>query len=372
MGNQLAPEELIQTSEAQSSAGSKTASDALRQEYFVAAAGSSTQENDSKQVQAVPESRASELRKIEEALDFKQRYDRENFSLDPIKPGQGPFQTLEQMSKEHKIELSPEQIHAESIRIRDRDFKDWGRDYYSTTDTTKRWTDQEIEQRVNESVSKVKGIDVSAHQGDINWKLVKDAGYQFAFLKATEGGDWIDAKFAANRLGARDAGLKVGYYHFFRPPRPVEDQIKNFVSTVGKIEPDALRIVIDTEDERLWKPYNLEQRIKMIKQWCDGVEKELGIKPSIMIYGSPNFFTKVLQNSPQLGAYDLWIANYNNAAEPIVPKPWTKWTYWQYSETGKVPGINSEHVDLNMYNGTNINDDGSVSSMRPRHRGRRK
>lgn len=284
---------------------------------------------------------------------FRERYKQQNFELDPLKPGDGPFQTLDQMVKSGKVELSEEEVRAAAKRIRDRDFKQWGRDFYNTTDKINFWSEKEIEQGVDQNVKRIKGIDVSAHQGDIDWKKVKEAGYEFAFIKATEGGDWIDAKFAQNRAAARDAGLAVGYYHFFRPPRPVEDQIANFVKTVGQAEPNSLRLVIDTEDERLWKPYTIEQRIKMIDDWCAGVKKELGVTPQITIYGSPNFFRDILQNSPELAKYSLWIANYN-VAEPSIPKPWTKWDFWQYSEKGKVPGINSDGVDLNMFHGTDL------------------
>ena len=360
---------------------SAEAADALRQDYLQAqqstdaqsksnsagaagteagnAAGKSTQENKTAQILHPREQRISDEKEL-----FKSRFQQQNFELDPIKPGNGPFQTLEQMVKDGKVEMNEEELREAAKRIRDRDFKAWGRDFYNTSDRVKLWTDKEIEQRVDTAVARIKGIDVSAHQGDIDWKKVKEAGYEFAFIKATEGGDWIDAKFAQNRQGARDAGLAVGYYHFFRPLRPVEDQVDNFVKTVGQAEPNSLRLVIDTEDDRLWKPYKLEQRIKMIEDWCAGVQKELGVTPQITIYGSPNFFRDMLENSPQLAKYSLWIANYN-VAEPSIPKPWTKWDFWQYSEKGKVPGINSDGVDLNMFHGTDLN---KIPTLKPRHR----
>lgn len=340
----------------------KTGADTLRQEFIASKNGPG------EKVGAAPakdnlivESKASEERRAQESNHFGELYKQQNFQLDPLKPGWGPFQSLQQMSQEHKIDLSEEQIHSASQRIRDRDFKEWGRHHYSTKDTIMLWTDKEIDQRVQETVNRVKGIDVSSHQGTIDWEKVKDAGYQFAFLKATEGIDWVDSTFAANRKGARDAGLKVGYYHYFRPNDTVDEQVKNFVSTVGKAEPDALRLVIDTEDPKIWKPYSVEQRNKMIVDWCQKVQKQLGVKPSVLVYGSPNFFDETLQNNAKLGKFDLWIANYN-VPEPTIPKPWSKWTYWQYSEKGKVPGIEGTGVDLDMYNGSNP----SIMS-KPRH-----
>lgn len=297
--------------------------------------------------------RPNEQRMAEERMMFRSRYNANNIEVTELQEGWGPFQALAKLVQDGKLNLSKEEMLSESRRIRDRDFKEWGRDFYNKTDHVKLWSEQEIEDRVDSAVKRKKGIDVSAHQGDIDWKKVKEAGYEFAFLKATEGGDWVDSKFEQNRKGALDAGLTVGYYHYFRPPRPVEDQIQNFVKTVGKVDANALRLVIDTEDEKLWKPYTIEQRIKMIDDWCKGVQKELGVTPQITIYGSPNFFNEVLKNSPELAKYSLWIANYN-VPEPIIPKPWTKWDFWQYSEKGKVPGINSTEVDLNMFHGDDL------------------
>lgn len=341
------------------------ANDALRNEYLVAAA---IKEDTGKANQPAIEpkavdTKAAEERKAAEAKEFTDRFDKYNFKLDPPKPGQGPYQVLEQMEKDGKIDLTEDEIQSVAKHIRNRDFKAWGRNYYTTHDSTTRWTDPEIEKNVQDLVNKVKGIDVSSHQNNIDWQKVADAGYQFAFLKATEGVDWVDSTFAANREGARAAGLKVGYYHYFRPNDPVDDQVKNFVNTVGKVEPDALRLVIDAEEEKMWKPYSQAQRVKMITQWCDEVQKKLGVKPSVLVYSSPNFITDTLGSNPKLGKYDLWIANYHKP-EPSVPKPWSNWTYWQYDEHGQVPGVTGEDVDLDVYNGTDLSNE---SKHRKRH-----
>ncbi len=201
-----------------------------------------------------------------------------------------------------------------------------------------------------DTTNRPKGVDVSHHNGLIDWQKVKAAGYSFAFLKATEGGDWIDKNFARNRKAARDAGIELGYYHFFRPSTAVELQVRNFVKVVGELESDALCPVLDVEDPRIWKDYSKAQRVLMITQWCQGVKAALGLTP--MLYGSPSFFNEILENAPELAAYDLWIANYK-VDEPNVPQPWTNWTFWQHSETGKVPGINGD-VDLNLFNGSDL------------------
>lgn len=80
------------------------------------------------------------------------------------------------------------------------------------------------------------GIDVSNHQGDIDWRRVAHDDIHFAYIKATEGGDWVDQRFAGNRAGAADAGIDRGAYHFFTLCRSGTQQAANFLRTVP---PDA-------------------------------------------------------------------------------------------------------------------------------------
>jgi GH25 family lysozyme M1 (1,4-beta-N-acetylmuramidase) len=204
---------------------------------------------------------------------------------------------------------------------------------------------------VQQDVNNVKGIDVSNWQHTIDWKQVKNAGYQFAFLKATEGVDYVDPTFSSYRQGAHDAGMKVGFYHYFHPENSVADQVKLFSDVIGKADPDSLRVVIDAEDPSMWQRYTVNQRVKMVDDFLQGVQQKTGITPEI--YCSPNFAKDVLGNSPALAKYGLWIANYG-VDSPSIPSPWSKYQFWQYTSSGHVPGIQG-NVDLDMYNGTDLN-----------------
>jgi len=75
----------------------------------------------------------------------------------------------------------------------------------------------------------IKGFDVSHHQGDIDWKKISPQHYQFVYLKATEGGDYQDDKFQQYWLEARERGLRVGAYHFFRLCRDGDIQAQSVV-----------------------------------------------------------------------------------------------------------------------------------------------
>ncbi len=92
----------------------------------------------------------------------------------------------------------------------------------------------------------IRGIDVSHHQGKIDWHKVKNEDIQFVYIKATEGGDFKDPSFNENWNGAKNEGMKVGAYHFFTLCKPVQKQINNFLSTVP-LEEDALPPALDLE-----------------------------------------------------------------------------------------------------------------------------
>ena len=96
-----------------------------------------------------------------------------------------------------------------------------------------------------QNVNTLFGIDVSHHQGTIDWNKVKAAGVQFVFLKATEGETFVDKRYAINRAGAKAVGIPCGAYHFFRPKASLTAQIDNFVKTVAKLQPGDLPPVLD-------------------------------------------------------------------------------------------------------------------------------
>jgi len=90
------------------------------------------------------------------------------------------------------------------------------------------------------------GVDVSNHQGEIDWERVADDDMGFAYIKATEGGDFVDDWFKRNWDGAGAAGLDRGAYHFFTLCRPGRAQAANFLKIVPH-DPDALPPVVDLE-----------------------------------------------------------------------------------------------------------------------------
>lgn len=185
------------------------------------------------------------------------------------------------------------------------------------------------------------GIDVSHWQGTVDWQRVAGDGVAFAFIKATEGGDYVDPQFVANWDGAARAGVLRGAYHFFRPQTDAAAQAQQFLRTVG-VRAGDLPPVLDVEvtDGR-----SAAQIAAGVRTWLEIVESATGRRP--ILYTRASFWTA--QMGAGFGAYPLWVAHYG-AVEPAVPSGWDRWTFWQHSDAGRVAGISGD-VDLNWFAG---------------------
>ncbi len=189
----------------------------------------------------------------------------------------------------------------------------------------------------------IKGFDVSHHQGQINWKKISPQQYQFVYLKATEGGDFKDTQFQTYWLEARERGMRVGAYHFFRLCRDGEIQAQNFIATVPN-KVDALPPVIDLEyDSNCINTFTKEQLLKQIQIMHDRLQQHYGKQP--IFYTSKNFYNMILIGEFQ--STPIWIREYHNQPDLKDNRPWT---FWQKTNQGKISGIN-KNVDLNVFHG---------------------
>lgn len=189
----------------------------------------------------------------------------------------------------------------------------------------------------------LKGIDVSHHNGAVNWAKVKAAGIKFAFIKAAEGAHFKDGRFATNATEAQAAGIVVGAYHFFRPDGNGVAQAQHFLK---QIKPWAhmLPPVVDVEAAgRMGKKALTDSVFAFIEHvW-------LQTGRSAIIYASPSFLSERMQPAI-FWQHPLWVAHYG-VKQPTVPAPWRAWTFWQYSEFGTVAGVGTVSVDMNYFNG---------------------
>lgn len=188
-----------------------------------------------------------------------------------------------------------------------------------------------------------KGLDVSHYQPVLNFANAKLAGFEFVFLKASEGVTNIDRSFPEHRKNAHAAGLLVGYYHFFRPLSDAKTQAKHFCEQVGKVQPNELPPVCDLEDSDEVSGAAVAERARI---FCEEVERILGVQP--IVYTGPYYFQGLGKSAVVLGKYPLWVAHYQTSA-PLVPPPWAAWDFWQYTDSESIPGKAS--LDANLYNG---------------------
>lgn len=193
----------------------------------------------------------------------------------------------------------------------------------------------------------IHGIDVSHHQGQIDWRAVAQAGTRFAFIKATDGGDHLDPRFMENWRGARAAGVPRSAYHFIYWCRPAEEQVAWYIQNVPN-EPDALPPVLDLEwNNNSQCRHNLtrEEVLTKIRIILAGMEAHYGKVP--IIYTDINFHRDILEGV----ALDnpMWLRSV--AAQPHERYTNRAFTFWQYTQTGTVPGIRTE-VDRNAFYGS--------------------
>ncbi len=185
----------------------------------------------------------------------------------------------------------------------------------------------------------VRGIDVSHHQGMIDWKRVAADDVSFAILKATEGGDHLDTRFATNLAQALDAGLAVGAYHFFTFCRPGAEQATNFIATVPR-DPRLLPPAVDIEFHGNCPERPTAEKLRTeLMAFLDPVETYFG-KPAV-IYLPDDAAIRYGSVMPERLR---WVRS-------LIAHPGDEgWVYWQYDDKGRVDGIEGD-VDLNVLQG---------------------
>lgn len=194
----------------------------------------------------------------------------------------------------------------------------------------------------------VHGIDLSRFQTQVDWSTARANGVNFAFIKATEGGDRVDPMFKEHWRGAAAAGVARGAYHFFYHCRPAAEQARWFIKAVPRT-PGALPPVLDME----WTPTSPTCTIRRdgatirdeARIFLDIVERHYGQRP--MIYTTVDFFQD--NELWRLRGVEFWLRSV--AEHPHAVYDGNAWVFWQYTSTGIVPGI-AGPVDVNVFAGS--------------------
>ncbi|WP_102958927.1 glycoside hydrolase family 25 protein [Mangrovicella endophytica] len=194
----------------------------------------------------------------------------------------------------------------------------------------------------------VQGIDLSKYQGDVDWSAARDGGVAFAWLKATEGGDRVDSKFAENWNAAGAAGVPRGAYHFFYHCRSGREQAKWFIANVPR-DAAALPPVLDVE----WTPDSptctkrppRDELLREVKDFLDTVESHYGVKP-ILYVPIDVHRDRMVGTLPN---YEFWVRAVADHPDNVYQS--RRFRFWQWTATGTVPGVKGE-VDRNAFAGS--------------------
>ncbi|MFI1335063.1 lysozyme [Streptomyces sp. NPDC020845] len=196
----------------------------------------------------------------------------------------------------------------------------------------------------------VEGVDVSNHQGTVNWTSLWNKNVRFAYVKATESTTYKNPKFASQYNGSANKGMIRGAYHFALPNKSSGTaQADYFVNNGGRWSADGKTLppVLDIE----YNPYGAScygktkaQMVTWIKDFSARVKKRTGRDP--VIYTTTSWWKSCTGNSGAFGTKNpLWLARY--ASTPgALPAGWKTHTIWQYTSSGPVVG------DHNKFNGS--------------------
>lgn len=207
------------------------------------------------------------------------------------------------------------------------------------------------------------GIDVSYHNGTLDWSTIKAAGVDFAILRAayrgygTEGTLVRDAKFAEYMQGAMSQGIPVGAYIYSQAITTAEAvQEANYILNIVKNYSLDLPIVFDYEFagvktgrlDSAWSSgkLNKSKMTDIALAFCDTI-KNAGY--DAMVYANKTFLSKNLDHEViENAGYDVWLAHYTTNTNYTGD-----YKIWQYTSSGKIPGIANKVFDCNfMYSGT--------------------
>ena len=198
---------------------------------------------------------------------------------------------------------------------------------------------------VDRSKYPIVGIDVSSHNGDIDFYKVKNDGYTFVIIKASQGikeKRQRDKNFSNNYDRAKANGLKIGAYHYFEMGEDGVNQAKNFVEAVGWRHLDLPLIIDVEEDNETNKNISDDITMKNLNAMIDNLQSR-GFK--VMIYTNGNGYKKYVKDRLPINV-NLWICSFKDPEEiKHIPNQ-----LQQYSKKGRVNGINGD-VDLDVFNG---------------------
>lgn len=197
--------------------------------------------------------------------------------------------------------------------------------------------------------TKVRGIDVSRYQGNIDWDKVKEDGLLFAYCKATDGITYTDPDFEENWAKIGNINMLRGAYHFYESNDNPEEQALNFLKAISLLTEKDLPAVLDIEWNGFKQGTDTAQYREDILRWLSIVEDSTGKQP--IIYTSASYANQYI-SSDEFAKYNLWVAEYG-VSSPRIPEIWENkgYLFWQKACKDTFSGI-SGTTDYDIFNGT--------------------
>ena len=183
----------------------------------------------------------------------------------------------------------------------------------------------------------LEGIDVSVYQGEIDFEAVREDGVEAVYIRSGFGSGGVDPNFEQNRRGAAGVGLHYGFYHYMEAATPEEAraEARHFAALIAGTGYDC-RPVLDFEVDQDLSDARVSA---VVGAFLEELEALTGMEP--MLYADAYEAGRL---DPALAAYPLWLAQWEVEEPSLTGTAWEEWTGWQYTDKGRVAGIQGDGV----------------------------
>lgn len=191
------------------------------------------------------------------------------------------------------------------------------------------------------------GIDISKHNGVIDFAKVKAANTSVVIIKATEGGSYLDPMLETNYKNAKAAGMKIGFYHYLYELSDAKRQANWFWENIKNKKFDIIPVLDAERTEK--KQFTKTEYTNFCLEFLEEFERLSGIK--CIFYSYTSFINNKIDN--RLKPYKLWVAHYNkndgSYDKAGTNNVWgNEWVGHQFTSVGRIQGVNG-NVDCNLF-----------------------
>ena len=208
------------------------------------------------------------------------------------------------------------------------------------------------------AADRMAGIDISVYQGDVDFETARDNGVEVVYIRASYGSDGVDSALYSHYEGARAAGRKLGFYHYLTAldTESARAQAGFFAGLIRNLDYDC-RPALDFE---VYRGLDRDQATAVAAAFLETLENELDITP--MLYADA--YVASTRFTGALSRYPLWVAQWEVAAPDLSGTPWETWAGWQYTDLGRVAGLDG-YVDRDWFTGEVLLDPGPAPQPYP-------